>query len=123
VHPVRRVYTCSRTDAESTPAATAGTSVRLRRILPALNGEAEFADAVATRAPVAQSRRARGRRAHYRLKIHAEGWRNTGRRWLLARRCLRDHLIHITRDNAALKGRHCRCSPAGTAKARTQPPA
>ena len=112
-HPVRRVHTCLA--AHLTPEEYAGRDdeyidLVCDEILPALAGEAEFADVFCDEGAftVAQSRRVleAARARGYRLKIHAEELAHTGGTQLAAAlgAVSADHLIHITgEDVAALK--------------------
>ena len=107
-HPVRRVHTCLA--AHLTPEEYAGREddyidLVCAEILPALVGQAEFADVFCDEGAfsVAQSRRvleaARG--LGYRLKMHAEELAHTGGTALAASlgAVSADHLIHITGDD------------------------
>jgi len=112
-HPVRRVHTILA--AHLTPEEYAGrddeyTVLVCDEILPALAGQAEFADVFCDEGAftVAQSRRVleAGRALGYRLKIHAEELAHTGGTALAAElgAASADHLIHITgEDIAALR--------------------
>ncbi len=113
VHPVRRVHTALA--AHLTPEEYAGrddeyVALVCDEILPALAGQAEFADVFCDEGAftVAQSRRVleAGRSLGYRLKIHAEELAHTGGTALAAElgAVSADHLIHITgEDIAALR--------------------
>ena len=112
-HPVRRVHTILA--AHLTPEEYAGRDdeyigLVCDEILPALAGQAEFADVFCDEGAftVAQSRRVleAGRALGYRLKIHAEELAHTGGTALAAElgAASADHLIHITgEDIAALR--------------------
>ena len=112
-HPVRRVHTVLA--AHLTPEEYAGRDdeyigLVCDEILPALAGQAEFADVFCDEGAftVAQSRRVleAGRALGYRLKIHAEELAHTGGTALAAElgAASADHLIHITgEDIAALR--------------------
>jgi imidazolonepropionase len=112
-HPVRRVHTVLA--AHLTPEEYAGRddeyiALVCDEILPALAGQAEFADVFCDEGAftTAQSRRVleAGRALGYRLKIHAEELAHTGGTALAASlgAVSADHLIHITgEDIAALK--------------------
>ena len=110
-HPVRRVHTVLA--AHLTPEEYAGRddeyiSLVCDQILPALAGQAEFADVFCDEGAftVEQSRRVleAGRGLGYRLKIHAEELAHTGGTALAASlgAVSADHLIHITGEDIAL---------------------
>jgi imidazolonepropionase len=112
-HPANRVHTVLA--AHLTPEEYAGRDdeyidLVIGEILPALAGQAEFADVFCDEGAftVAQSRRVleAGRALGYRLKIHAEELAHTGGTALAAElgAVSADHLIHITgEDIAALR--------------------
>jgi imidazolonepropionase len=109
-HPVRRVHTVLA--AHLTPEEYAGRDDQYidlvcGEILPALAGQAEFADVFCDEGAfgVAQSRRVleAARALGYRLKIHAEELARTGGAALAAElgAVSADHLIHITAEDIA----------------------
>lgn len=110
-HPVRRVHTVLA--AHLTPEEYAGRedeyiALVCDEIMPALAGEAEFADVFCDEGAftVEQSRRVleTGRSLGYRLKIHAEELAHIGGTALAASlgAVSADHLIHINADDIAL---------------------